>query len=51
MNRERERKRKKIKEEREEWNEERVEIDFSIKRNVIHKFMEEFKREENFIFL
>lgn len=31
MNRERERKRKKIKEEREEWNEERVEIDFSIK--------------------
>lgn len=33
MNREKERKRKKIKEEREEWNEERVEIDFSIKRN------------------
>lgn len=33
MNRERERKRKKIKEEREEWNEERVEIDFSIKRS------------------
>lgn len=33
MNREKERKRKKIKEEREEWNEERVEIDFSIKRS------------------
>lgn len=33
MNRERERKRKKIKEESEKWNEERVEINFSIKRS------------------
>lgn len=48
--RKREEEKKKIKEEREEWNEERVEIGFSIKRSQF-KFMEEFKREENFVFL
>lgn len=40
---------KKIKEEREEWNKEGSRDRFSIK--PTHKFMEEFKREENFIFL